>query len=166
MTSETPAQARSNARVAVARLLRSALHDADLDQADLARLCGTSPQKVQRWCDRQERETPYAADLAQMPRAVAMPLLHWAAEHHHAVVVDQLEASSPLEHMGHLHRVLAASAAVSVAYAASLSDGVIDAVERERLAAALKASIRAQESVLGLLATEAEASARRLGVVR
>jgi hypothetical protein len=164
MSPETPAQARSNARVHVAKLLRGALHDADIDQADLARLCGTSPQKVQRWCDRQERETPYAADLAQMPRSVALPLLRWAAEQHHALVVDHLEAASALDHMGHLHRVLAASAAVSVAYAAALADGVIDAVERERLTAALRASICAHESVLVLL--ENEGRPARLEAVR
>lgn len=164
MTTDTPAQARSSARVAVARLLRSALHAADIDQADLARLCGTSPQKVQRWCDKLERETPYAADIAQMPRAVAMPLLRWAAEHHSAIVVDQLEASSPAEHMTHLHRVLKESADVSIAYAGALNDGVVDPVERERLISELRESIEAQRSVLEMLKAEGRPRVLRGGV--
>ena len=164
MTTDTPAQARSAARVTVARLLRSALHAADIDQADLARLCGTSPQKVQRWCDKLERETPYAADIAQMPRAVAMPLLRWVAEQHHALVVDHLEASSTGDHMSLLHRVLKESADVSIAYSAALADGVVDAVERERLISELRESIVAQRSVLVMLETEARGT--RLEAVR
>lgn len=161
MSIETPVQARSAARVAVAKLLRGALHAADVDQGEVARLVGTTAQKVQRWCDRLERETPGFADVILMPRAVAMPLLRWAAEHHGALVVDQLEAASALDHMGHLHRVLKESADVSVAYSSALADGVVDPVERERLISELRESIHAQQSVLQLL--EGEGRVRLVG---
>lgn len=164
MTTETPAQARSAARVTVAKLLRRALDAADVDQGELARLVGTTSQKVQRWCDRLERETPGFADIALMPRAVAMPLLRWAAEQHQALVVDQLEAASAADHMGHLHRLLKEGADVSIAYSAALSDGVVDPVERERLISELRESIRAHRSVLEMLERDGRPRVLRGGV--
>lgn len=164
MTAETPVQARSAARVAVAKMLRRSLDAADVDQGELARLVGTTAQKVQKWCDRLERETPGFADVILMPRSVAMPLLRWAADHHAAIVVDQLEAAGAGDHMSHLHRVLKEGADVSVAYVAALSDGVVDAVERERLISELRESIEAQRSVLEML--KAEGRGARLEAVR
>lgn len=161
MSERTPAEARSSARVAVAKVLRRALDQANVDQAELADDCGTPAQKVQLWCDVRKPETPYVADLPQMRRAVAMPLLQWAAAAHGALVVDQLEAASPMSHMGHLHRVLKESADVSVAYSSALADGVVDPVERERLINELRESIHAQQSVLQLL--EGEGRVRLVG---
>lgn len=154
MSQETPVQARSAARVVVAKLLRRALDAADVDQGELARAVGTTSQKVQKWCDRLERETPGFADIVLMPRAVAMPLLRWAAEHHGALVVDELQAASPLDHMGHLHRVLKEGADVGVAYASALSDGVVDAVERERVITELREDIAAKRALLEMLVDE------------
>lgn len=162
MSGLTPAQLRSAARVGVAKLLRGALHEHDVDQSALARLVGTTAQKVQRWCDRESPESPYVADLPQMPRAVALTLLSWAAEAHHAVVVDELTAASPLDHMGHLHRIMREGSDVSTTYVAALADGVIDPSERERLISEVRESIAAQRALLEML--ERERGTRLRGV--
>ena len=154
MSPETPAQARSAAKAAAARVLRAALHAADLDQSELARLVGVPSQRVQRWCDKAERETMSIADLATAPRAVAMHVLRWLGEGHHAVVVDEIDASTDGSHYEHLARMLGATGAVATSYASSLADGQVDAVERERLISLLRESIREQQAVLVMLEAE------------
>lgn len=78
--------------------------------------------------------------------------------------VDQLEASSPAEHMSHLHRLLKEGADVSIAYSAALSDGVVDPVEWERLISELRESIRAHRSVLEMLEAAGRPRVLRGGV--
>lgn len=164
MSERTPAELRSAARATLARVLSRVLVAVGVSQLDLAEACGTKAQKVQLWCDAKRPETPYVADLPQMQRGVAMELLRWAAEQHGALVVDQLDASSAADHMGHLHRLLKEGADVSIAYSAALSDGVVDPVERERLISELRESIEAQRSVLELLKSDARGT--RLEAVR
>lgn len=154
MTPETPAQARSAAKAAAARMLRAALHAADLDQSELARLVGVPSQRVQRWCDTSERETMSVADLRNAPRAVVMHMMRWLGEAHHAVVVDELDATGDGSHYEHLARMLGATGAVATSYATSLADGQVDAVERERLIPLLRESIREQQAVLVMLESE------------
>ena len=154
MTGETPAQARSAAKVAAARVLRAALHSADIDQADLARLVGVPASRVQKWCDKAERETMSIADIATAPRAVAVHVLRWLAEPHHALVVDQLEAAGEGSHIEHLSRVVGATGAAAAAYALSLVDGRVDPVERERLIPLLRTAIQEQQAVLVMLEAE------------
>ena len=164
MSERTPAELRSAARATLARVLSRVLVAVGVSQLDLAEACGTKAQKVQLWCDAKRPETPYVADLPQMQRGVAMELLRWAAEQHGALVVDQLEASSAADHMGHLHRVLKEGADVSIAYSAALSDGVVDPVERERLISELRESIRAQRAVLEMLERDGRPRVLRGGV--
>lgn len=164
MSEKTPAELRSAARATLARVLSRVLVAVGVSQLDLAEACGTKAQKVQLWCDAKRPETPYVADLPQMQRPVAMELLRWAADQHGAIVVDQLEASSAADHMGHLHRLLKEGADVSIAYSAALSDGVVDPVERERLISELRESIRAHRSVLEMLERDGRPRVLRGGV--
>lgn len=164
MSEKTPAELRSAARATLARVLSRVLVAVGVSQLDLAEACGTKAQKVQLWCDAKRPETPYVADLPQMQRPVAMELLRWAADQHGALVVDQLEASSAADHMGHLHRLLKEGADVSIAYSAALSDGVVDPVERERLISELRESIRAHRSVLEMLERDGRPRVLRGGV--
>jgi hypothetical protein len=151
MEKKTPAELRSAARAMLARVLSKALNAAGVEQRELADACGTKSQKVQLWCDATRPETPYVADLPQMPRAVAVELLRWAAESHGALVVDQLEAASSMDHMGHLHRVLKEGADVGVVYSAALADGIVDAVEGERVISELREDIAAKVALLKML---------------
>lgn len=164
MSEKTPAELRSAARATLARVLSRVLVAVGVSQLDLAEACGTKAQKVQLWCDAKRPETPYVADLPQMQRPVAMELLRWAADQHGALVVDQLEASSAADHMGHLHRLLKEGADVSIAYSAALADGVVDPVERERLISELRESIRAHRSVLEMLEAAGRPRVLRGGV--
>lgn len=164
MSEKTPAELRSAARATLARVLSRVLVAVGVSQLDLAEACGTKAQKVQLWCDAKRPETPYVADLPQMQRPVAMELLRWAADQHGALVVDQLEASSAADHMGHLHRLLKEGADVSIAYSAALADGVVDPVERERLISELRESIRAHRSVLEMLERDGRPRVLRGGV--
>lgn len=151
MTPATPAEARATSRATASRALGRALLSEDITQHELADCCGVPAQKTQLWTDPKQAQAPYVADLRQMPRPVAMALLSWAAEAHHAIVVDQLVAGSALDHMGHLHRILKEGADVSVAYCAALADGVVDDVERERVISELREDIVAKQSLLEML---------------
>lgn len=161
----TPRERLASLRAQLARVLRRTLDQHDVTQAAMADVCGTTSQKAQAWCDPTRPEGPSVAHLPQMPRAVAMELLRWAAEPHGLTVVERLAATSVASHLGHLHRVLKEGADVSVGYSSALADGLITPDERERLISELRESVAAETSLLHALESEGSRSYTKVRLV-
>lgn len=165
MESRTPEQARTDARANFSRLLVRWLFEIDLTQAQLAEHVGTSPQKVQRWCDHRNPEVPGLPDLRLFPRALAERCFAWLAEGHHLTVVDELQpAETARDLLGEIHRIAASDADVTTTFLAALAnDGAVDAHERRELIAKLKRSIAVEQATLLRLEAEERGGLRAVG---
>jgi transcriptional regulator with XRE-family HTH domain len=67
----TPRERLASSRARLSRALYTAIARLGLTQAEVADACGTSPQKVQLWCDHHRPEAPTLAHLELMPRELA-----------------------------------------------------------------------------------------------
>lgn len=162
MEQRTPKQMCTDDQAALARLLRGWMHEDDLDQEDLARMCGVPPQRVQQWCTPGSGRTPNVAHLRLFPRALWHRVTAWLTEDRHAALVDELEpARGTGDHLTTLHSLLREGADVTSLYAASLADGVVDPQERRQLVKEVREDIDVLRAFLRRLEQD-EASDRAL----
>lgn len=105
--SKIPAKAaREMAKDAVRRTLSKASSDNDVDQKEISDACGVPAPTVCVWMQRDGAKSPLAADLHNMPKVVAVPLLRDAAQKHGYDLTPSHDAGVDLESVGDLHDVL------------------------------------------------------------
>lgn len=156
----TPRERLASLRAELSRVLRRTLDRHDVSQAALAHGCGSTPQKVQLWCDHERTEGPSVAHLALMPRAVVADLLDAALAPHGLHLAEHVaQPEGQLDHLAQLHRLLTSGQDVTREFSAAIADGVVTRGERERIR---QEAVEARRVLSGLIASlDAEAAAER-----
>ncbi|MFW6087510.1 MAG: hypothetical protein ACODAG_09925 [Myxococcota bacterium] len=129
----TAQEARARMRADVSRLLARSLAQNDVTQAEAAGATGARPSIVQRWCDRDRRESVTVADLALLPREVALDLLQWIASLHDAVVQDAPDIGAIDDDLEHLRQCLREVREVEDLMLGALTSGVLSGGAASRL---------------------------------
>lgn len=123
-------------RAECSRVFRGALHDLDVDQADISAATGAGETHVQRWADVSRAETIPLVDVigaARHDRRVATRLLSWAAEKIGCRLIEAVEATTT----SLLAAVTASVRESGEAHAAvleALADGTATNAELQRIA--------------------------------